>query len=119
MAETEPVEQTYNTYIIPFNPDYRFPQTNRLSIYRWVFDFTWSYNAVSKMPILTIKSTSGQIYSINQIVPYFAYYVQDTVTGEPFMTIIATDVSLEKISASVAMNREWSGAMSNTTPSLN
>lgn len=109
MAESE--QANYNTYIIPFNSEYGFPQTNRLSIYRWVFDFTWSYNAVSKMPILTVKSTSGKIYSITQLTPYFAYYTQDSITGEPFMTIITQTVNIDKIEAFVAVNREWSGSM--------
>jgi len=61
------------------------------------------------MPVLTIKNSTGKIYSINQLVPYFAYYIQDNTTGEPIMTVITKDVSLIEITAYMAINRTWSG----------
>lgn len=99
----------YNTYIIPFDANKGFPQTHRISVYKWIFDITWSYNIISKMPILTVKNSSGKIFGVNQIVSCFAYYLQDDVTGEPIMTIITKDVSLTKIKAYLAINRNWSG----------
>lgn len=99
----------YNTYIIPFSNTKGFPQTHRISVYKWIFDIIWSYNIISNMPVLTIKNSTGKIYSINQLVPYFAYYIQDNTTGEPIMTVITKDVSLIEITAYMAINRTWSG----------
>lgn len=107
MSNTE----EYSTYIVPFDNEDGYPQTHRLNIHKSVFDFVWSYNAVSNMPILTIKSTNGKILAINQLTPYNNLQLQDIVTGEPFMTIYTANVSKSSISCFVGINRNWSKTM--------